>query len=89
MLPVFSPLGLVLWVAAIVLVAKSLKKLRTFLWMVGASLGVMFLFVLWGPILHMGDPRASVSVGSLVALLVAVIAGLLHMRSSKRATTEK
>ena len=79
--PIVSPLGLTLWVVAIVLVVKSPKKLLTAGCMAGGFLGTFFLFLIWGPVLRMGDARASVRIGGMFALLVAVIVGWLHRRS--------
>ena len=86
--PTASPLGLLLFVAAIYLVVKSPKKLQTLGRMVIAFILTVLLFLVAGAILRMGDPRALGAIGGLVAMLVAVIAGWWHTRSLKRGSSE-
>lgn len=87
-LPATSPLGLLLIVAAIYLVFKSPKKLQTFARMIIGFVGTVFLFIIPGAILRMGDPQAWGRIGGLVGLLVAVIVGWWHMRSLGKASKE-
>jgi succinate-acetate transporter protein len=86
--PVASPLGIILFIAAIYLVVKSPRKLQTLARMRIAFVVTVLLFIVPGPILRMGDPQAWGRIGGLVGLLLAVIAGWWHMRSMKRANTE-
>ena len=79
-----SPLGILLFVAAIYLVVKSPKKLQTLGWMAIAFVVTVLLFIVPGAILRRGDPQALGAIAGLVALLAAVIAGWWHTRSLKR-----
>jgi succinate-acetate transporter protein len=87
-LPAASPLGILLLIAAIYLIVKSPKKLKTIVRMVAAFIVTVLLFIVPGAILRMGDPQALGRIAGLVGLLVAVIAGWWHMRSIRRASNE-
>ena len=82
--PTASPLGILLFVAAIYLVVKSPKKLQTLGRMAIAFVVTVLLFIVPGAILRRGDPQALGAIAGLVALLAAVIAGWWHTRSLKR-----
>jgi len=87
--PTGSPLGILLLVAAIYLVVKSLpKKLQTLGRMGIAFVVTALLFMVPGAILRRGDPQALGAIAGLVALLVAVIAGWWHTRSLRRNSAE-
>ncbi|HTF23202.1 MAG TPA: hypothetical protein VK937_04705 [Candidatus Limnocylindria bacterium] len=86
--PVPSPLGILLLVAAVYLVVKSPKKLQTLGRMAIAFVVTVLLFIVPGAILRMGDARALGTIGGLVAMLVAVIAGWWHTRALKRTSAE-
>ncbi len=73
--PGASPLGIFLAVAAIVLVVKSPKKLRTLGRMAIAFVVTVLLFIILGAMLRMGDPQSWGGISVLVGLLVAVIVG--------------
>ncbi len=79
--PVVSLLGILLSVAAILLVVKSPKKLQTLGRMVIAFVVTVLLFIIPGAILRMGDPQAWGSISGLVGLLIAVIVGGRYTRS--------
>lgn len=87
-----GPIGLALWVAAIILVEKSPKRLPTLGWMTGAFLATVVVFLRLGPSLRMGDAKASGIIGGLIGLLVALIVGTRHIRALKlsaaKATSE-
>jgi hypothetical protein len=82
--PIFSPLGLLLWVAVLFLIVKSPKRMQTLFRMVIAFLVTVLLFLVPGALLHRGDPEALGRISGLVALLVAVIVGWWHKISLKR-----
>jgi succinate-acetate transporter protein len=82
--PTTSPLGIVLFIAAIYLVVKSPKKLQTLGRMAIAFVVTVLLFMVLGAILRTGDPQALGAIGGLVGLLAAVIAGWWHTRALKR-----
>jgi hypothetical protein len=82
--PMGSPLGILLLIAAIYLVAKSPKKLQTLGRMGIAFVVTVLLILVTGAILRRGDPQALGTIGGLVALLVAVITGWWHTRALKR-----
>jgi hypothetical protein len=84
--PMASPLGVLLLVAAVVLIVRSPRKLRTLGWMAVAFLATALLVMLTNAILRIGDPEAWGRIAGLVALLAAVIAGWWHTRSLKRTT---
>lgn len=86
--PLFSPLGILLSVVAIYLLAKSPQKLQTLIRMAVAFVVTVLVFIVPGAILRMGEPHAQGKIGGLVGLLVAVIVGWWHMRSMKRAGKE-
>jgi hypothetical protein len=79
-----SPLGILLFLAAIYLVVKSPKKLQTLGRMGIAFVVTVLLIMVTGAILRRGDPQALGAIAGLVALLAAVIAGWWHTRSLKR-----
>jgi hypothetical protein len=82
--PTASPLGIVLFIAAIYLVVKSPKKLQTLGRMGIAFVVTVLVIMVTGAILRRGDPQALGAIAGLVALLGAVIAGWWHTRSLKR-----
>jgi len=86
--PTGSPLGILLFIAAIYLVVKSPKRLQTLGRMAIALVATALLIMVPGAILRTGDPRALGQIAGLVALLVAVMAGWWHTRSLKRASAE-
>jgi len=86
--PTASPLGILLFIAAIYLVVKSPKKLQTLGRMAIAFVVTVLLILVAGAVLRRGDPQTLGAIGGLVALLVAVIAGWWHTRSLKRGTAE-
>ena len=86
--PMASPLGILLMIVSIYLVFKSPKKLQTFGRMVVGFVVTVLLFIIPGAILRIGGPQALGKVGGLVALLVAVIVGWLHIRSLRGAAKE-
>jgi hypothetical protein len=79
-----SPLGILLFVAAIYLVVKNPKKLQTLGRMAIAFVVTVLLIMVTGAILRRGDPQALGAIAGLVALLVAVIAGWWHTHALKR-----
>ncbi len=85
--PTASPLGILLFIAAIYLVVTSPKKLRTLGRMAIAFVVTALLIMLAGAILRRGDPQALGAIAGLVAMLGAVIAGWWHTRSLKRGST--
>jgi hypothetical protein len=82
--PTASPLGILLFIAAIYLVVKSPRKLQTLGRMGIAFVMTVLLIMVTGAILRRGDPQALGAIAGLVALLAAVIAGWWHTRSLKR-----
>jgi len=84
--PGASPLGILLFIAAIYLVVTSPKKLRTLGRMGIAFVATALLIMVPGAILRRGDPQALGAIAGLVAMLAAVIAGWWHTRSLKRAS---
>ena len=82
--PMGSPLGILLFVAAIYLVVKSPKKMQTLGRMGIAFVVTALLIMVPGAIVRRGDPQALGAIAGLVALLVAVIGGWWHMSSLKR-----
>ena len=65
--PTASPLGILLFVAAIYLVVKSPKKLQTLGRMAIAFVVTVLLFIVPGAILRRGDPQALGAIAGLVA----------------------
>ena len=80
-----SPLGVILLLVWVALIAKSPKKMRTLGRMVTAFLLTAFLLLVPNALLRMGDPRAWGRISGIIALLVAAIAGWWHVRSVLRA----
>jgi uncharacterized membrane protein len=79
-----GPIGLALWVAAIILVEKSPKKLRTLGLMTGVFVATATVFFRLGPTLRLSDAKTSGIIGVLMGLLVALIVGSRHIRALKR-----
>jgi uncharacterized membrane protein YbaN (DUF454 family) len=80
--PAMNPLpSIIFFVVAIWLIAKSSKRFQTLLRMVTAFLVTAGVFIVPGAILRIGDPRAWGRLTGLVAMLVAAIAGWMHVRS--------
>ena len=86
--PTASPLGLLLFIAAIYLVVTSPKKLRTLGRMAIALVLTVLLIIVAGAILRRGDPQALGAIAVLVGMLAAVTAGWWHTHSLKRGSTE-
>jgi hypothetical protein len=82
--PAGSPLGILLLVAAIYLVATSPKKLGTLGRMAIAFVVTVLLIIVAGAVLRRGDPQALGGIAGLVGMLAAVIAGWWHKRPLKR-----
>ena len=85
--PTASPLGLLLFIAAIYLVVTSPKKLRTLGRMAIALVLTVLLIIVAGAILRRGDPQALGAIAVLVGMLAAVTAGWWHTHSLKRDST--
>jgi uncharacterized membrane protein YbaN (DUF454 family) len=80
--PAMNPLpSVIFFVIAIWLIAKSSKRFQTLLRMVTAFLVTAGVFLVPNAILRIGDPRAWGRLAGLVAMLVAAIAGWMHVRS--------
>jgi len=85
--PTASPLGLLLFIAAIYLVVTSPKKLRTLGRMAIVFVGTVLVIIVAGAILRRGDPQALGAIAVLVGMLAAVSAGWWHTHSLKRDST--
>jgi hypothetical protein len=84
--PAMNPLpSVIFFVVAIWLIAKSPKRFQTLLRMVTAFLVTAGVFLVPNAILRIGDPRAWGRLAGLVAMLVAAIAGWMHVRSLRSA----
>jgi len=84
--PAMNPLpSVIFFVVAIWLIAKSSKRFQTLLRMVTAFLVTAGVFLVPNAILRIGDPRAWGRLAGLVAMLVAAIAGWMHVRSLRSA----
>ena len=84
--PAMNPLpSIIFFVVAIWLIAKSSKRFQTLLRMVTAFLVTAGVFLVPNAILRIGDPRAWGRLAGLVAMLVAAIAGWMHVRSLRSA----
>jgi hypothetical protein len=84
--PAMNPLpSVIFFVVAIWLIAKSSKRFQTLLRMVTAFLVTAGVFLVPNVILRIGDPRAWGRLAGLVAMLVAAIAGWMHVRSLRSA----
>jgi len=83
-MPAASPLGILLFIAAIYLIVISPKKLKTLVRVLIGLVGTALLIMIPTSLLRIGDPQAWGQIVAVVAPLVAVIVGWLHTRSLKR-----
>jgi hypothetical protein len=84
--PAMNPLpSLIFFVVAIVLIVKSPKRFQTLVRMVLAFIVTAGVFIVPNAILRIGDPRAWGRLTGIVAMLVAAIAGWMHVRSLRSA----
>jgi uncharacterized membrane protein len=80
---VTSPIGILLFVAAVYLVFKSPKRTETLTRMVVAFIATVLVICVPAFLLRRGDPEAWGRIAGLVGLLVAVIVGQWHSRSPR------
>jgi len=80
---VTSPMGILLFVAALFRVIKSPKRTETLTRMVVAFIATLLAICLPAAVLRIGDSEPWGRLTGLVGLLVAVIVGQWHSRSPK------
>jgi hypothetical protein len=79
-----GPLAFLLLALAFFPLIKSPKKLRTLGVMAANFVAAVFLIMILGAVLRVGDPHAWRVLSALVGLLAADVAGWWHLRATRR-----